>query len=197
MTKNCRYIAGRWKCDLKSLLRVDSVWSVILHWWCLTEREASWDENAFMDQFLLAACPRILQMYAVPKCTLQLTTALSSIWFIALLIHSYIYCIQCWNYALLNKNKQAEWMKSSDLLALIIPIRFLSSSLSPSVFLHLTASPVEWVVASGRTMIDTSLLCAEYAKWASFIQRDDAEGGKKQRRFKPKRKKDKKDVSLS
>lgn len=119
--------------DLKSVLCLDLIWSVILHWWCWTECETSSDENAFIYQFLLAACSCILQMYAVPKSTLQLTTALSSIWFIALLIGCCIYCIHCWNYALLNQSKQAKWMKSSDLLALIIPIRFLPSSLAPSL----------------------------------------------------------------
>lgn len=126
--KYCRYIAGRSKEDLKGALCVDSVWGVILHWWCSAERETSRDENAFIYRFLLAASACIL-----PKCTLQLTTVLSSAWFIVLLIHCCIYCIHCWNYELLNQSKQAEWMKSSDIVALIIPIRFLPSSLAPSL----------------------------------------------------------------
>lgn len=131
--KYCGYIAGEVKEDLKSVLCVDSVWGVILHWWCSAEREASRDENAFIYRFLLAACARILQVYTLPKCTLHLTTAPSSTWFIVLLIHCCIYCIHCWNYALLSQSKQAEQMKSSDIVALIIPIRFLPSSLPPAL----------------------------------------------------------------
>lgn len=55
-----------------------------------------------------------------------------SAWFIVLLIHCCIHCIHCWNYELLNQSKQAEWMMSSEIVALIIPIRFLSPSLAPS-----------------------------------------------------------------
>lgn len=39
--KYCRYIAGRWREDLKSVLCVDSFWGVILHWWCSAEHETS------------------------------------------------------------------------------------------------------------------------------------------------------------
>lgn len=72
--------------------------------------------------------PALVSFYTLPKCTLQLTTAPSSTWFIVLLIHCCIYRIHCWNYALLNQSKQAEQMKSSDIVTLIISIRFLPSS---------------------------------------------------------------------
>lgn len=45
--------------------------------------------------------------------------------FIVLLMRACIYRIHCRNYEVLNQNKQVEWMKSSDIAALIVPIRVL------------------------------------------------------------------------
>lgn len=61
----------------------------------------------------------------LPECTLQPVAALSSAWFIVLLTRACVYRIHCRNYEVLNQNKQVEWMKSSDIVALIVPIRVL------------------------------------------------------------------------
>lgn len=146
---------------------VASVRVVILHWWCSAECETGQDERADKFGLLLAACTRILQVFTPPECTLQLTTAPPSSRFIVSSIHRRIQWIRrCRNYAHLNQSKQAERMKSSEIVALIIPIRFLPSSL-PLFLRRRTASTVEWVVASGWTMIDRSLLFSGYAKWAA------------------------------
>lgn len=120
----CRCILGRWREDLKSVLRVDLVWDVIPHWWCSAERETSprWER---LHKSYSTGC---MVFCILPKCTLHLTTALASRCFIVLLIYCCIYYIHWWNYELLNHNKQTDWMKSSDIVALINPIRFLSSS---------------------------------------------------------------------
>lgn len=94
----------------------------------------AWDQPRW-EHLHISLSPGCLRLHpvSVRSGQMQLTTVLSLTWFIVLLIHCCIYCIHCWNYELLNQSKQTEWMKSSDIVALIIPIRFLASSFTPSL----------------------------------------------------------------
>lgn len=99
------------------------------------------DENAYIYRRLPAAC----LFCVLPECSSQLTTAT---WFIASLTHCCIYCIHCRNYELINQTEGAEWMKSSDTVALIMPIRFLPSSY---ILLHLSrVSCGQWPSNDGQ-----------------------------------------------
>lgn len=131
---------------------------------------AARDENAFAYRFLLAACACILHKY-----TLQLTTALSSTWFIVLLIHCCIYCIHCWNYELLNQAKQAEWMKSSDIVALIIPIRF---SLPPT-----SCCVSGWMSCGQWPSTDRQIITLRWVCQASGRESWEGEKGRQRHQF--------------
>lgn len=104
---------------------------------------------------LLSCLPALVSF----KFTLQWTTALPATWLIALLIHCCIYCIHCWNYSSLNQSKQAERMKSSHIVASIIPIRFLLSPPSLAVPLLLQLNDLWPVAGPDRQIITLCWAC--------------------------------------
>lgn len=108
--KYCRHIAGRWKGGPEKF------------WFRLRCNSILFSRAWYQPEM------RTLSPGCLHFCALQLTTTLLSMCFKVLLIHCCIYCIHSRNYELLNQTKQAEWMKSSDTVALIILIRYLPSS---------------------------------------------------------------------
>lgn len=128
-----RSTLGRWKFDLSDVcwlgLRCNST---------LMMFSRAWDQQRW-ECLHVSLSPGCLLSYPSDVCSAQVylsTDRSASLRMVYSLIDSLLYLLysQFWNYARLNRGKQAKWMKSSDIVTLISPIRFLPSSFTPSLF---------------------------------------------------------------
>lgn len=124
---------GGWKMTW-NVCRVDSVWGVIWHWWCSVEHESLRDENTFLYCSLLqGGCGRLPLGFAEVHPSTDRSAFLYRIFScidsqLCLLYSQLALCTVS-----LTKSAHAKWIKSSTMVASIMPVWFLPFRFAPSL----------------------------------------------------------------